>query len=531
MLSIIGAGTVLLLAGLVGLIVRGVRRAPTTPQQTERTVTTRRRHRVGARGVAGAGGGKPAYVPVPLAWRATAVQVCGLFPWRTPGPPPRIGTPIGRHVESRATVCFDHISWFLAKLIGNPSMLVIGKPGTGKSTLISRILLGVAAAGYQILIPGDTKPDYTSLTDRLGGHIRVIERVGGPAALNPCDPGGMAATAARIGGEEGAALMADAIGRATVCVATLVEIGRGDRLADYEESTLTTALRLLYEQMATGNPEPTISDVEQLIGLRPVELQDVLLTTTDEEFDRLTKPLRRSLRALLNGQYGDVFTRRVDRSEARPPAVNIDTSRIKAGDERFLAAVMVTAWSEAYGIVEADQALAAAGLAKQPLYCLVLDELWRVLQLGPTMARRVDELTRLNRTRGIGQIMATHSSMDGTDGQVHGLEERAGVIVVGAVPITELDRLERVLTFTDRERSMIRSWWSSRSAGSDAVEGERDAAGNRVIPPGAGKFLIKPSADDPGIPVQVVLSSVEDEWGGQDTNSAWRERIDELVSV
>lgn len=313
--------------------------------------------------MSGAGGGKPAYVPVPLSWRGTTVQVCGLFPWRTPGPPPRVGTPIGRHVESRASVCFDHISWFLAKLIGNPSMLMIGKPGTGKSTLVSRILLGVAAAGYRILIPGDTKPDYTSLTQQLTGVIRTVLRTGGDAAVNPCDPGGMAAVSLRIGGSEGAALVADAIGRATVCLSTLLEISRGSRVADYEESALTVALRLLYDRMlAVDGQEPLIADVEDVIGQAPTELREVLLTANHEEYERLTKPLRRSLRALLNGQYGDVFSRRVQRTNDRPAAVNIDTSAIKAGDPRFLAAVMVSAWSETYGQVEADQALAAAVL-------------------------------------------------------------------------------------------------------------------------------------------------------------------------
>ena len=41
------------------------------------------------------------------------------------------------------------------------------------------------------------------------------------------------------------------------------------------------------------------------------------------------------------------------------------------------------------------------------------------------------------------------------------------------------------------------------------------------MPPGAGKFLIKPSSDDPGIAVEVVLTSSERAWGGQNTNRAW----------
>ena len=205
-----------------------------------------------------------------------------------------------------------------------------------------------------------------------------------------------------------------------------------------------------------------------------------------------------------------MFTRRVPRTADRPPAVNIDTSRVKAGDPRFLAAVMIAAWSEMYGMVEADQALADEGLAPRRLYCLTLDELWRVLGLGGSMPDRVNELTRLNRTQGVGQIMVTHSIRDlapGRDSKVEGIEERDGAIVIGGVPKRALDA---VLTLTAAERSAIATWWSTSAA---AVE-------RNEVPPGAGKFLIKGSSEDPGLPVDVELTSVEQAWGGQNTNRA-----------
>ena len=113
-------------------------------------------------GVPGPGGGSTAFVPVPLAWRSTTRQVCGLYPWGSPGQLPLVGAPIGRHQISRAVVCFDHVSWFLANLIGNPSVLIIARPGLGKSTLSSKLMLRLAGLGYVLLIPGDTKPDYSS---------------------------------------------------------------------------------------------------------------------------------------------------------------------------------------------------------------------------------------------------------------------------------------------------------------------------------------------------------------------------------
>ena len=489
----------------------------------------RRRTFVLKNGIAAPGGGSTAYVPVPLEWRGTSRQVCGLYPWASPGRIPMAGAPIGRHQKSKSVICFDHISWFLAGRIANPSVLIIAKPGLGKSTLASKMMLFLAALGYVLLIPGDTKPDYVELTQQLRGEHRIVARSGG-AALNPCDPGGMWAVAARIGGMAGATLLAEAIGRATVCISTLLELNRRSVVSDHEEAVISAGLRVLYER--DREQEPLLGDLLALIGQRPAELFDVLECDESDaaEYDVLTKGLRRSLKALLKGQFGDVFSRRVQRSEDRPPVLNIDTSRIKGGDPRFLGAVMIAAWSDMYGMVEADQALADEGLAPRRLYCLVLDELWRVLRLGGTMPDRVNELTRLNRTQGVGQIMITHSIRDlapGRNSDVEGIEERVGAIVIGGVPKKELEALDQVVTLTGAERSAIQEWWSKSIAvieENNAEEARAIAAGRKPVkkvPPGAGKFLIKPSSEEPGIPIDVVLTSVELNWGGQNTNQAW----------
>lgn len=486
-----------------------------SPRSSRHGRPIRRRKFILKNGINAPGGGATAFVPVPLEWRGTTRQVCGLFPWSSPGQLPLEGAPIGRHQKSRAVICFDHVSWFLAHRIANPSVLIIAKPGLGKSTLSSKLMLWLAACGYVLLIPGDTKPDYVELTRRLGGDHRVVARSGG-AALNPCDPGGMGAAAARLTAAghaaAGAALLAEAIGRATVCICSLVELGRKGPVADYEEAAIAACLRLAY---ARSDVEPLLRDIDDLLGSRPSEVRDVVLAGDDDaEYDRLVKPLQRSLRALLDGQFGDVFARRVPRTDDRPPVVNIDTHLIKAGDPRFLAAVMVAAWSDMYGMVEADQALADEGLAPRRLYCLTLDELWRVLRLGGTMPDRVNELTRLNRTQGVGQIMITHSIRDlapGRNSEVEGIEERAGAIVIGGVPKKELTALDAVVTLTNAEQDAIREWWSTSVSALERNE----------VPPGAGKFLIKASSEDPGIPVNVVLTTTEREWGGQNTNKVW----------
>jgi len=466
------------------------------------------------RGWGSRGTGRNAFVPVPLEWQGTTRQVAGLYPWSVPGRLPPIGVPTGRHQLGAGVVCFDPASWFLAGLIANPSVLVLSKPGLGKSTLVDHWAIGMAAMGYRILVPGDTKPDHVEMVRVLGGTVQTVQRGGASGALNPCDPGGMGLASRRIGGEAGQTLLHEAIGRGTTAVHTLVQLTReGETVRDHERAALATALRLLY---ADGRRTPALPDLVSLLAERPQPVRDVVLAGhRDDEYDRLVDPLRRSLLALLSGPYGSVFSRQVDRSDDDDaPAMAVDTSAIRAGDPGYLAAVLVGAWSEAYGRVETAQALAAAGLAPRRRHVLILDELWRVLRAGggAGMADRVNELTRLNRTDGVCQIMVTHGVRDlasGRDQQVEGIEHRAGALVIGGVPRQEVEALAGVVNLTDTEAAELVSW--SSTADLDP----------RTRPPGSGKFLIKHSPTEPGIPVDVMLTPTELSWGGQNSNLAW----------
>ncbi|HEX2806482.1 MAG TPA: hypothetical protein VHN80_09975 [Kineosporiaceae bacterium] len=471
------------------------------------------RSRFGVRGLTGRGGGAVGFVSVPLESQGTTRQVAGLYPFGVPGRLPQTAVPIGRHQLGAGVVCFDPATWFLDGLIANPSVLVLAKPGLGKSTLVDHWAIGLAAMGYRILVPGDTKPDHVEMTRVLGGTVQTVQRAGG-AALNPCDPGGMAVAAGLIGGEAGQALLHEAIGRSATAVHSLIHLIRdGNGVHDYERAAIATALRVLY----TGGQQtaPVLPDLLKVLGQRPDQVRAVVLARGDDgDYDTLIDPLQRSLLALLAGPFGNVFSRPVERADLDTPVLNIDTSAIKAGDPGYLAAVLIAAWSEAYGRVEAAQALSAAGLAPRRRYVLILDELWRVLRAagGAGMADRVNELTRLNRTDGVCQIMVTHGIRDlstGRDQQVEGIEHRAGSLVIGGIPAQEVEALAGVVSLTDSEAAALISWSSATDLDP------------RSRPPGSGKFLIKHSPTEPGIPVDVLLTETELAWGGQNSNQAW----------
>jgi hypothetical protein len=107
----------------------------------------------GSRGWPGLGGGKTSLIEAPPESRGTTTQVCGLWPWIVGSGSPLIGVPLGRHLFTRATVCSDPISWFSrGGLISNPSVLVLGRPGLGKSTLVCRMALGLDYFGYRSVV-------------------------------------------------------------------------------------------------------------------------------------------------------------------------------------------------------------------------------------------------------------------------------------------------------------------------------------------------------------------------------------------
>ena len=112
------------------------------------------------------------------------------------------GTPVGRHQLWGEVVCLDPLAWLRAGLVTNPGMFVLGQPGTGKSTLVKRLVTGAVACGTRALILGDTKPDYTALVEHLGGQVIRIGR--GLDTINPLDTGPLGAALRRMAGPDAA---------------------------------------------------------------------------------------------------------------------------------------------------------------------------------------------------------------------------------------------------------------------------------------------------------------------------------------
>lgn len=468
-----------------------------------------------ALGPAWPGGGRATGLPRVRQWRTTSVQACGLYPFTVGGGAPLEGVPLGELATGAGgTLCADHISWFEQGLVSAPSAMVLGLNGLGKSTLVRRLVLGLAAYGVHTMVLGDIKPDYVDVVRALGGQVvRIGHGLGG---INPLDAGGVGQAVAALAGHprEQAALVAAAHERKKTMVGSLVHIVRRRPPTDREEVILDRAVRVLEDR----GGQPVLADLLQVVRDAPDELRSAALDRGDRDrYLEVTEPLEASLMALLSGRLGGIFAAAATEAMRTDRSVVFDVSATLEESEDVQAATLLAAWSYGFATIEIAQTLADAGVTARQRFNVVMDEMWRILRASSGLVDRVDALTRLNRTLGVGQVMVTHSmtDLDALPDQAdrvkaRGFVERSKMLFLGGLPPREMDLVSGVMALSGRERAMLRSW---------NAPGMIDPVSRTKVPPvGRGRFLLKTS-DGPGTPFTVSLAAAEEALS--DTNKRW----------
>jgi hypothetical protein len=456
--------------------------------------------------------GRAAHVTPAPEYQGTTTQVCGLYPYVAGSGTPVAGTPVGRHQLWGEVVCLDPVAWLRAGLITNPGEFVLGQPGTGKSTLVKRQITGAVATGTRAIILGDTKPDYSMLVEHLGGQVIRIGR--GLDRINPLDTGPLGAALRRMSGPDAQALRWEVRSRRLSLLMALCTLVRESRITNAEEVILGRAIDLLDERSLPGQ-QPTIADVLAVIEKGPDTLRAAARTDTPSAFRDQAAGLVFTLDLLVTGSLAGVF----DQPTSRPidldaPAVSVDISRVGAAGDKLLTAAMLCVWSYGFAMVDAAAALADQQLAPRRTYLAVMDELWRALRGAAGLVEHADALTRLNRAKGMGSIMVTHSLADldalpspEDRAKARGFVERSAITVMSGLPPRELARVNEITPLTGPEQELVASW----SAPDSWQPGARH--------PGRGKYLIK-TGQRLGIPVE--LSLVGDEYALYDTDQAIR---------
>lgn len=499
---------------------RELRAGPTMePRESWRAKAARSRAaaalRPGPRGWNRPGGGKVGLIEPAPEFRGTSVQVCGLWPFSAGSSTPTVGVPLGRHLITSATVCADPVSWFLNNLTLNPSAFVLGRPGLGKSTAVRRMVTVLSAWGVVPLVLSDLKPDYVDLIEALDGQVIRLGR--GQGNINPLDPGPLGAVVEQLPEPLRQQVQAEVRGVRINTLVGLLELVRGGPLADHERTIAATALRLLD---ATLDRVPLIGDVLHLVRDPSEDLRAVAQDRGDmDRYHDRTEQLISALIALgPDGPFGDTFARSTSTPMDMNLPVAFDISSVDDTDLQLQAGLQLVCWSYGSSAVSTAKHLADAGLAPQRIYVLVMDELWRILRATTGMVDRIDALTRLNRQRGLAQIMITHTMNDlrmpteDATAKAWGFVERSAMVFLGGLAEKEMGNLLEVFAMTEAERSLITDW--STEGGYDPETGRAGA------PPGQGNFLLK-IGKKPGIPFNVAITATE--LAVNDTNKRWRD--------
>jgi hypothetical protein len=302
-------------------------------------------------------------------------------------------------------------------------------------------------------------------------------------------------------------------------LSALLTIVRKQPPSDREEAILDRALRVLDR---THEGVPVLADLLRVIQDGYPEVRAVALDRGDDDrYKEITENLEASLIGLVGGgQLGEIFSRQTTVTMNRDRPVVFDVSSIPDSEPDLQAAVLLACWSAGFGSINVANALADAGLEPRRHYFVVMDELWRALRAGHGMVDRVDALTRLNRQRGVGMAMVSHTMSDllalpseADKMKARGFVERSGMVICGGLPGAEMPMLTQALPFSREEQSLMTGWQDPPAWDPESNE--------ELPPPGRGKFLIKVGGR-PGIPVEVVLTEAERLIN--DTNKLWHEQ-------
>ena len=461
-------------------------------------------------GARAGGAGRVSHLAPGVEYQGTTVQTCGLFPFVAGSGTPVLGVPIGRHMLFGEVVCLDPLDWLEAGLVTNPGAFLLGQPGAGKSALAKRLVTGMTAFGRHTLIVGDTKPDYTPLVTHLGGQVIQVGR--GCDRVNPLDAGPLGAALARMSGPDAERLRLEVRGRRLALLLALCALVRTGRITNPEEVLLGRVVDLLTDRL---DRDPTIPDVLAVLVQGPDELRTAARVAAEGDYRHHVSELVPTLALLCEGSLKGVF----DAPTTTPidldaPAVSVDISRVAAAGDQLVAAAMLSTWAYSFAMVDAAAVLADQKLTPRRQFFAVMDELWRALRGAPGLVDHADALTRVNRQRGIGSLMITHS-LDDLDAlstaedraKARGFFERAAIKILAALPGRELDRVGTITRLSLPERDMVASWAAPEALFPGSVH------------PGRGKYLVK-TGERPGMPV--ALSLVGDEPRLYDTDSAIR---------
>lgn len=472
------------------------------------------------------GSGRMVNVPRVKMYQGPSNHMAAWWPFSAGTARPNIGVPLGIDLASGAAVCGDPDAFFRAGLISNPSIMIYGDPGLGKSTLTARLMLGVVDRGFWPLIPADLKGEYVDLARALGVPVVAYK---GTQTINPLEQWASIQALHRLGSEKGADLYASTVDRAAELVVSLIRLIRREKLIDWEKALISRATRHMFDarhifDAGTPGAAGTLVDMLNLIWQGTDDLHALVAEKDDDSYQNTIKPLVRSFRALMDGPTGRIFSG--TNSTVRFGEMGglcVDLSGLMARSDEHLASVMLSMWTEGFASIEAANNLADHKMEPQRHHNIIMDEMWKALRIeGAGLVDRLDAATRLNRSDGSMVSYIAHTPKDqqsmnnAADARkALGFTERVGMVITHGLSRDDLELLSGVISMSEAEIDQVSSWGATKAwDANEAANGSNRPA----PPPGVGKGLMK-IGDRPGVGFKLLPT--ERELNLHDTNSRW----------
>jgi len=301
------------------------------------------------------------------------------------------GVYIGRDIHGGSFV-YDPWVLYAGGVLNDANMLVIGRPGHGKSALVKSWMYRSRVFGRTCELI-DPKGEYAPLTRALGGQVLTFTP-GGTTRLNPLT---------RLGSREMREGLLEAIARAML-----------DRPLTQPEALGLAAALAAADRHADG-AEVCIPDVTAQLRDPGQDVADQLACTRQAAQAEL-RECALALQRLTHGPLRGMFDQPTQASEQvwDAPAVCLDLSQVGVGQAQSnlaVAIVMVcaSAFLDAKRRERAQQARAAG---REPdKTTRGNDECWRGLPI-PGLAEYYQSAFKLSRDSGVQHILALHRLSD-----------------------------------------------------------------------------------------------------------------------
>jgi hypothetical protein len=301
------------------------------------------------------------------------------------------GVYIGRDVHGGSFV-YDPWVLYAAGQLNDANMLVIGRPGFGKSALVKSWMFRSRVFGRTCELI-DPKGEYTPLVHALGGEVLRFSP-GGQTRLNPLT---------RLGSREMREGLLEAIARAML-----------DRPLTQPEALGLAAALAAADQHADGN-DVCIPDVTAQLREPTDELAAQLAASRSDAQSDL-RECALALQRLTHGPLRGMFDQPTQASERvwDAPAVCLDLSQVGVGQAQSnLAVAIVMVCASAFLDAKRRQrAQRARAAGREPdKTTRGNDECWRGLPI-PGLAEYYQSAFKLSRDSGVQHILALHRLSD-----------------------------------------------------------------------------------------------------------------------